>query len=469
MLTKTENLYSGNNLEYLEIDEFVNLIKFSNENTEVINTLRSLEYKSEKYEKVKKKLTSCIMFHGEFNSISNSDINKLSNYLFYDIDNVDNIYELKKSLIDFGVNVIWKSVGGRGLHFLIKCDGLTIDNFNIVHNFMYNHLVSLGFNVDKSAKGLSRKSYLSYDENIYVGNDTFLNVKDEIISVGSCTFYLNNSSTNLSKSNQTKKKRYKGNDTFLDLTLIPLYELLPQIKLKTELEVKEDYLINEMEWVDILIPKKIKDGLKHTIYRRVMFQLSYLNNNITPNQLYSYLYYINKERVDVPMKDIVLRKLIINTIKYIKNNEIVVKMRNKKIHLNNNYTSKQKEELGGKINGVLRNNESIKKIKYAKEELKVQGKKITRVNVAEFTGLSLITVKKNWDKELREIIDVIPTRVDEVQLERETKLNELISIDEEDFWEGFTAPKSKLEEEDVYDGDFGEGDGIDGFIETYDI
>jgi hypothetical protein len=47
--------------------------------------------------------------------------------------------------------------------------------------------------------------------------------------------------------------------------------------------------------------------------------------------------------------------------------------------------------------------------------------------------------------------------------------NEEMNIDiEEDFWDGYTAPKSKLEEKDVYDGDFGEGDGIDGFIETYD-
>jgi hypothetical protein len=179
MITKTESLRYLGKPKYLKIDELVNLIKFGNENTETIKSLRSVEYKSEEYKSIKNKLKSCIMFHGGFSSISDSGIISLSNYLFYDIDGIldERQYDsIKQSLIDLGVNVIWKSPGGCGLHFLVKCDGLTINNFHNVYNTLFSYFESLFFNVDGSAKGLSRKSYLSTDEDIYfsVGNVTFL-------------------------------------------------------------------------------------------------------------------------------------------------------------------------------------------------------------------------------------------------------------------------------------------------------
>jgi hypothetical protein len=472
MFTKTQSLYSKYNFEYLEIEDIINLIKTGNENTSLVNTLRSLEYKSNEYNIIKEQLTSCIMMHGKFTSLKDSSIKSLSNYLFYDIDNVGDIESVKKSLIDLGVNIIYKSVGGNGLHLLVKCEGLTIDNFKQVYNIVFKQLINLGFDIDKSAKGLSRRPYLSTDENIYVGNDTFITILGDEVSVGNDTFSLvNNSSNDLicgGQSKGLKTERYKGNDTFSNLELIPINQLLKDIKLKTQFEVKEDVLINEMEWVDILIPKKIKDGLKHTVYRRIMFQLSYLNNNITPNQIYSYLYYINKERTDEKMSDKVLRKLVINTINYIENNNITIKMRNKKIHLNDDYTPKQKEELGGKINAIIRENESIKKIKEARSKLKLENEKQTRVKVSEMTGLSLITVKRNWDKEERNINDIIPERVDDKEIERDYKLSQLTELDE-DNWFNNWEPKKVSVDKSIEDEDFGEADGIDGFIESIDI
>jgi hypothetical protein len=51
---------------------------------------------------------------------------------------------------------------------------------------------------------------------------------------------------------------------------------------------------------------------------------------------------------------------------------------------------------------------------------------------------------------------------------RDSKIEQLIGI-EEDFWEGYIAPKPRYEEKDVYDKDFGDSDGIDGFIESYEF
>lgn len=463
MITKIKNLYSNGNFEYLTMDDFIKSIKFGNENTDTINILRSLEYKSNEYKKVKNKLKSCVMLHGEFSSISDSGLQKVSNYLFYDIDEVNNIDELKSQLIDLGINIIWKSPGGRGLHFLIECIGLSNEDFEVAHNVVYNHLFSLGIDVDKSAKGLCRKSYLSYDENIYVGNVPFVNVEKDFIYVGNVPY-----SKYKQCGGQPNKRdgRSKGNVPFYELRLIPIKQLLTEIKIKTKYEVKEDFVVNEIEWVDILIPKVINDGLKHTVYRRVMFQLQYLNPNITPNQVYSYLYHINKMRTNKPMDDLVLRKLCINTIEYVKTQTISVKMRKKKIHLNDRFTPEQKEELGGKINAKIRQNESIRKIKEAREILKLENKKETKKEISRITGLSEKTVSRNWNMNETEIKNLLPEEIDEKQLEIDYKISQII---EEDDWFSNWEPDSKLNEKSPEDEDFGESDGIDGLIETIKI
>lgn len=461
MITKIKNLYSNGNFEYLTIDDFIKSIKFGNENTDTINILRSLEYKSNEYKKVKNKLKSCVMLHGEFSSISDSGLNKISNYLFYDIDEVNDIDELKSQLIDLGINIIWKSPGGRGLHFLVECNGLTSDSFSSVHSIVYYHLSSLGINVDKSAKGLCRKAYLSYDENIYVGNVPFVNVLGDLVCVGNVQY-------GIVCGGQPNKRveRNKGNVHFYELELIPIKQLLTEINVKTKYEVKEDFVLKEIEWIDILIPKIINDGLKHTVYRRVMFQLHYLNPNITPNQVYSYLYHINKMRTNKPMENLVLRKLCINTIEYIKTEKISIKMRKKKIHLNDRFTPEQKEELGGKINAKIRQNESIRKIKEAREILKLENKKETKKEISRITGLSEKTVSRNWNMNETEIKNILPEEIDEKQLEIDYKISQVI---EEDDWFSNWEPDSKLNEKSPEDEDFGESDGIDGLIETIKI
>lgn len=95
-----------------------------------------------------------------------------------------------------------------------------------------------------------------------------------------------------------------------------------------------------------------------------------------------------------------------------------------------------------------------------------------------FTIHDAIRVKKSQLEEVKSLIEgyfneigfkcLLRDKIKNVNSKNTSNIEINIDI-EEDFWEGFTAPKSKLEEKDVYDGDFGEGDGIDGFIETYDI
>ena len=85
----------------------------------------------------------------------------------------------------------------------------------------------------------------------------------------------------------------------------------------------------------------------------------------------------------------------------------------KKIILNPELSIEQKKIIGGRINAIIRQNESIDKISDAKKILEENGKRITQNEVANITKLNLKTVKRNWNLQKRDIESVMeaPTQV----------------------------------------------------------
>lgn len=470
MVTKLKNIFTYSS-ETISIDNLVQLI--SNNNSKEIYSVRNSTYKSKEYNKAKSKLDA-FMPHGRFNSISKDDLDELSGYLYFDIDNLsgDELSTVKSNLIDFGANIVYLSPGGCGLHFMVKVDGLTIDNFDSVYKSIFNYFVGNNFSIDKSALGLARKAFLSFDKDIYFNSKSFASVKEGIIithdqvSLSLSLNILNRSN----KSNEKKEDKDRETDT---LSIIPISNLIKDLKFKTEYEVQNDFNIEEIEYTRINIPKIIPDGLKHTIYRKIMIQLVYLNPNITVQQVYSYLYWINDTKAVPKMIPFQLQKLTINTFNYINDNDIKPYMATKKIHISDKYTSKQKAELGVKINAILRQNESISKINEARELLKNEGKKETRVAVAKITGLSIITVKRNWNKQIRDPKDELPEVYNEQQIERESKLEQLSEnyffdgLDDDFDWDSWQPKKISIDK-GPEDEDWGESDGIEGLIECID-
>jgi len=159
-----------------------------------------------------------------------------------------------------------------------------------------------------------------------------------------------------------------------------------------------------MEWYKILTPKYIKDGMKHTLYSRLINALIWLNPNITFNQVFSYCYHINSfsKKNEGSYWQI---NYISNYVKNIYDNimetgEIRLKTKIKKIHfkMDTNLTPKDKMSLGAKINGALRTNNTIDLIQDAIMKLASQNIEPTNKNLVKLTGLSLATIKRNKNK-----------------------------------------------------------------------
>lgn len=462
---KTLKLFTN---EVVNINELVRLVT-NNQQVELIDKIRSVEYKSKEYNNLKLKVGS-ITPHGIFNSLRNNGLVSLSGYLYYDIDGLNSEEELndtKMRLIDTKiVSFICKSVGGKGLSMLIKYDTLSIlnDTFDDFYRYVRGLLIDNGFNIDLSAGGLVRKMIISSDNDVYFNDKVSFSI--DMVSFQCWKQQLRQ----IKKVEREEREQYGLNDTFLEI--IPFNELLKQIKIETlyTKEIDGDFVIEDMSYYRILIPKVIKDGTKHKLYIRVVNALHYINNDITPQQVYSYLAYINYS-ANPPMNLYKLQNLVnwlCNTIQ--KTGEIKIKPRVKKLHFNKDskLTKKQKQDMGGQLGAKIRNNKTLKLIEEARMECTKRNETPTQKRIVELTGLGIATVKRNWNKEYNNLNDIsVKTEYnDEKQLEIDYKLSQLI---DEDDWFNNWEPQSKLEEKSFEDRDFGDGDEIDGIIETGNI
>jgi len=450
----------------ITIDELIKIVK-NNPQEELIQKIRSVEYKSTEYNNLKLSVNA-ITPHGTFTSLKNKGLVKLSNYFFYDIDGFDTLLDLndtKQKLIDTNlISFLCKSVGGKGLSFLIKIDNDTKlnpnDTFINKYSFIRDFLIDMGFNIDKSAGGLVRKMIISSDKDIYFNDKAILH-----INTSKYLRYIDG-------LNKSKKIRIKEdvdinpNDTF---NIIPFSELTKQIKLETlyTKEINGDYVIEEMDYYKIVLPRIIKDGTKHTLYVRIINALYYINNNINRQQIYSYLYYVNS-MANPPMIEYELKRLITNICNYIEETgEIKIKPRVKRLHFNKNMNidKKIKMSMGAKLSANIKKNKSLKLIEEARQECLKLNIIPTQKKVVELTGLSIATVKRLWNKDIEELKLEIPTNIKEDEIETINE-NEFFTSDKhnEEFYELMKtySPSKRIEEKEQED--FGDGIEIEDFI-----
>lgn len=444
MFTKLKT-YKKFDKEIITIQQLKSIVK-NNPQKEYIEYVRGLEYKSPEYNKSKENI-SCIMPHGTFNGIGNSNLISFSNYLYYDIDGIDTKNELndtiKRLCNTFPISFLQRSVSGKGFHFLIKLDDTFLipnDTFFFIEVYSYVRelLLNKGFNIDMSASGLSRKMLLSSDEDCLLNNQVSFSI-DKV----SFNSFIELRSTNGKvkiKSKKLKNESIELNDTFFEP--IPIKELLQQIKVETKYtkDIEGDFIVEDMEYYYILLPEIIRDGTKHTLYTRIVNALYFINNNISRSQILSYIYYVNN-RANPGMTSKYLYNFITRLCDKIEENGVKIKPRLKRIHFNkeSNLTKKQKQIMAAKINGKLRTNRTIETIQNAKYELGIRNMKITQKEVVKYTGLSIATVKRNWTSQNKEIVVEIPEIKQEIVKEPILEV-----IEEENFFNEDSIEKEEI-------------------------
>lgn len=428
--------------EILTIEQLQSIVK-NNPQSEYIEYIRGLEYKSKEYNTSKLNV-SCIMPHGIFvNGIKNTDIESFSGYLFYDIDGIDTKDELNdtiKRLCDtFPISFLQRSLSNKGFHFLIKLDdtfSITNDTFLNVYDYVRSLLIDKGFNIDLSANGLSRKMIISSDKFCILNSNNSLSI--DILSFNNFSMLRNtNGKVKICKSN--KDMSITLNDTF---SIIPIKELLQQINIQTQYvkEIDGDYVMENIEFYTILLPEIIKDGTKHRLYTRIVNGLYFINGVISRQQVISYLFYVNN-RANPPMDNKYLYNFLTRLCDNIEQNGVKIKPRIKRIHFNkdSNLTKKQKQIMAAKVIGNERTNKTIKLIRDTRTELLCINEKDTQKAVQILTGLSIATIKRNWNKDVKVIDIEIPMIKDNIKEEQILEV-----IEEENFFNDNSIEKEEI-------------------------
>lgn len=429
MFSKLHSVKKHSN-QKITIDELYELIK-NNPQKDLIGKIRGVKPKSPEYNQLKLNV-NCITPHTIQNGLRNNDIECLTGYLYYDIDNFDTIDEVNDTILKlndtFPISLICKSVGGMGISMLIKIDtNYEINDTNFIDTYHYVRelLINDGFNIDKYAGGISRKMLISSDKDCI-----FNKVSLAINKVSLDTF---KQSRNLKKSKTSKSIKevmlLEANDTF---DVIDFEILIKQIKIETlyTKEIDGEFIVEKMDYYKIFIPKIIKDGTKHKLYTRIINALYYINSSITRRQIYSYLYYINK--ISTPNMNIMeLKRLVTYICENIeKTGEVRIKPKIKRLHFkkNSKLTKKQKLSMAAQLGAKLKNNKTLNLIQEARMECAKINEEPTQKRICQLTNLSIATIKRNWNKEnLNDITDL------KVYENEDRQIYEQIS--EEEFYE----------------------------------
>lgn len=319
-------------------------------------------------------------------------------FLYFDLDNVKNVLQEKQRIIDqYGnhVALVCLSPSGAGLTILVRVSNeITKGTFPFIWNKVRTTLLKHE-KVDPKATGIGRAMFISYDPDVFVNNDSVVDVDINDVEIGiqpssySSSLY-NSLDSDLSKSNNNEK--YKWYHVY------NLDEILANIRTKTIVPVSNPVVeFKEVEVLDeIRIMFKIRDDYKHAFFYRIIHQLYYLNKEVDLDYIYSYLFFINNNKTTERMRTKELVRFFNSVIDNInRTGEYHIETRIKRVHFNpdnKELSGDEKKTIASVINGAFTRWETRKKIDSAIDLLNVQNIKPTNRAVAKLIGMSVDTI-----------------------------------------------------------------------------
>jgi hypothetical protein len=112
-----------------------------------------------------------VTFSGTFRKRSDKDLLKHSGLITIDFDHVQDIEQLKQTLLNdeyFDTELLFVSPSGDGLKWIISID-LTRGSHQLLFKAIAAYIKkTYNLEVDKSGKDISRACFLPYDNNIFI-------------------------------------------------------------------------------------------------------------------------------------------------------------------------------------------------------------------------------------------------------------------------------------------------------------
>jgi hypothetical protein len=421
------------------------LIK-ANSYYEQIEQLRKLEYGSPEYKKFKIDNTlPCCKPHGVFKNIYDKNLRKnkevlqeLSGYLYFDIDNCDIPVDYKNDIDNYKkiviakyaeyISMLGKSVGGRGIFFLVKVNGLTEENFISVHEYFRN-MVFKDIPIDTDALGIARNFFIPLDEDVYVNENVISKAEISTANI------INKKDKGIARCIKGGRS-VLGDDIHLSIPLtsyIPIEELLSIINMKTPVDTKgNSVVVKPLDFIKCFIPKKIHDDCKHKTFSGITNVLVHLNPHLPIIYFKSFIWWVNQ---NYTCGKKMLQREMEAVVQYAYYNSKTDGLwdsnkkwlRTKWIHFDKacGYTPIQKLKIAARLTGDRKIAETTDIIKSAISELEQSGIPPTQVKVIERLReiRSPATIKKYWKVIYPKVaIMEAETFIEHIQLEEQKEL-----------------------------------------------
>lgn len=398
------------------LQEIVDWIRH-NPLTEQIELLRSTEYKSREYVRIKEQELMFITPHCRVHTYrENKDVKSLSGILYYDVDKLQikgSVEEHKAAIIAEAadvISVVGVSAGGVGLFIYLQVEGITVENFNNVYEYYRTEVLGklLCFSdddgkciLDINAKGIVRPQIVSVDRNLYY-KDVKLKVPESLIQKGATRY-------NTIVEVIEKKDLHR----IAPFSPIPINKVLNALRLQTFVDTGgRDYIIEKRRVVKLYIHRVIPVGMRKKLFSTYTNILTYINPEVPVETILSFIDYINQNRTcGCPMSNRDMQRIVVGAYNHTKKHGLWNKSweKDKFVHLSENWKrGKNRKEICTKVNqliGELKVNRTIEKIEAAITELLAAGRKVTGKALHEVSGVSLRTIKTYYTKESFDMIN----------------------------------------------------------------
>jgi len=341
---------------------------------------------SSEYDSNKIKISS-VLWYAHFNNYkSTENLKSLTNFIYCDIDSVENTNEIKERLKKYPfIRAVWRSFGGEGIGFTVMVNDVNVHSLKTIYRYISDQInIPLDNNVPK----ITQANVLSYDPSIYINpSPVILNVPEDLI--------IDKNLQNVSLAFSIIKEVYRqANEPFLS-----------RINFKTQLSSEEfngeDYVVFEdgRDFVLVYISKNgIKEGVRHTSLISITNKLIFNSPDAYFQDLMSVIKTINIHHCYPPLPENEIIKIVTWSWDNYNEGRFNIKTKRKYIWFNPDCAllPKDKMSIAAKYTAKRRFNKTDKKIDECISTLYNEGIHITIKKVHEFTAISVATIKRHW-------------------------------------------------------------------------
>lgn len=317
-------------------------------------------------------------------------LKSLTGLIYLDFDSNINPNILKATPF---VYAYWKSFSGNGYGALASINNLTVNNFSSTWFYLEKHFQTAGITIDPQTKDITRQNVISYDPDIYISPSCFPIDANGGVSVSTISFAKGKNIFSPPTYCLRLNSIYNSNSTQFGLGRLKYKTTLNNYSGKTFIVIPEG-----RDSRNSYLPSVIVVGKRNYWLQHFTDSLLFNNPTISDQRLEREVLKANNNHCNPPLSVIEVIQIVDFKFKAYTNGNLKIITKKQKIWPLPTLPTWQKRIIVGQQNGILRRQETLKKLIDIYLGLKSTNERVTQEMVGEQAEVSLRTVKRYWPK-----------------------------------------------------------------------